>query len=99
MRIEYDVVRVCQAIAVAETGAGRTAVGNNHHGMREFWMEGGVRHSRFMTFKTPEESYRYCEAVWDNAYGRLPTWEDARRWVGHVPTDWYRNFYTAYLTD
>lgn len=96
----YDVVKVCKAIAVAETSGctDGTAIRRlNCHGIMRFWVENGVRHREPKYYSSHEESHRDCERIWDKYYGKLPDRALAVKWTGNdSPDNWMKNFYSAY---
>lgn len=102
--LAYDVVKVCKAIAVAETSNctdGTALKRNNCHGIMQ-WDKAGNRSPKY--FQTKADSFRDCERIWSKSYGGMPhqikpgtsrTMADV--WTGSDDTDtWLANFTAAY---
>ncbi len=90
----YDVSKVCRAIANHETHSCQdktnfTAV-NNCTGIKS--------NGKPQAYKTQAASYRDCEYVWSNFYGRLPDMALAQKWSGNDRAEtWLNNVISYYL--
>lgn len=96
----YDVVKVCKAIAVAETSGctdGTAIKRFNCHGIMAWKMVDGVKVRYPRYFKSHAESFAACEELWARAYGRLPNLDLAIKYTGGDDSvNWLANFYSAY---
>jgi len=94
---DYDVVKLCKAIAVAETGGCKDGTARkrmNCHGIMA-WDKQGNRYPKY--FKSHEESHKECERIWSTYYKRFPDRSLAARWTGNDNADhWLNNVRTAY---
>lgn len=99
--LQYDVKKVCKAIAFSETGNctdGTALKRKNCHGIMRFWIDkDGNRQRAPAYFDSHEESFKTCESIWSKSYGSLPNYKLAHKWSGGDNVDsWLKNFYIAY---
>jgi len=89
---EYDVYRLCKAIARHETNSCTTGVGATHNNC-----VGIKRNSTFVRYSDPEESIEDCVRVWTTYYKRMPDLHLARRWSGNDRANaWLQNVLAFY---
>lgn len=86
-KVSFDIYKLANAVAMAETGGCKTGYGASHNNCH--WIKHGntvrcpgVPKGKMCKFKTKQESYEAFVTIWAKWYKTMPNLKIAKAWTG-----------------